>query len=142
MPWRGPQFTLAVGCLTLGGGRADWLVEKATELGAHGLVPLVTDRSNAGAGRSKFKTSQAAAAAAAAAADDFRPAGRLERVAAAAMKQAQRVHALALRPPAALAGAAAEAAGAPLALVATGGAPPVLRQLEAAAAKAGGVGSW
>lgn len=41
---------LAVACTTLKGGRAEWLVEKATELGAFMLVPLVTERSQVGAG--------------------------------------------------------------------------------------------
>jgi hypothetical protein len=27
LPWRGPRFVLATGCLSLAGGRADWLVE-------------------------------------------------------------------------------------------------------------------
>ncbi|CAN0880177.1 Ribosomal RNA small subunit methyltransferase E [Linum grandiflorum] len=30
---------------TLKGGRADWLVEKCTELGAHSVTPLLTERS-------------------------------------------------------------------------------------------------
>ncbi|KAI8464407.1 MAG: Alpha/beta knot methyltransferase [Monoraphidium minutum] len=144
VPWHGPRLVLAVGCVTLGGGRADWLVEKATELGAHSLVPLVTERSSAGAGRSKFRTGgkqRGGAAEEEAEGADFRPAGRLARLAAAAMKQAQRAHALALRPPAALAAVTEEirgGGGGGFALVATGGAPPALAQLHAAAATAGG----
>jgi hypothetical protein len=147
LPWRGPRLVLAVGCLTLAGGRTDWLVEKATELGAHSLVPLVTERSNAGAGRSKFRTGKVgggggggAAAEAAAGEEDYRPAGRLARLAAAAMKQTQRAHGLELRPPTALRDAAAEARGAALALVAAGGAPPALRQLEEARRRGAGSG--
>ncbi|GBF90968.1 ribosomal RNA small subunit methyltransferase E [Raphidocelis subcapitata] len=148
LSWRGPRFVLAAGCLGLPGGRADWLVEKATELGAASLVPLITDRSQSGSARSKFRTrgkgpADAAAAEAEAAAADFRPAGRLERLAAAAMKQAQRAHALELRAPAALRELLPAVAAAPVALVAAGGAPPVLRQLEAAAARGGGgVEAW
>ncbi|GFR40989.1 hypothetical protein Agub_g1654 [Astrephomene gubernaculifera] len=44
-PWRGPRWVLAVACTTLKGGRAEWLVEKAAELGAAALLPLVTERS-------------------------------------------------------------------------------------------------
>jgi 16S rRNA (uracil1498-N3)-methyltransferase len=129
--------------------------QKATELGAFSLVPLITERSQSGSGRSKFKTAkggQAAASAAAVmaadaeAAADFRPAGRLERLAAAAMKQAQRVHALELAPPAGLHQLLPRVRDAPLALVATGGAPPALRQLAAAAAAQGqgpaSLGAW
>ncbi len=47
-PWQGPEWTLAVACTTLKGGRTDWLVEKATELGARALLPLVTQRSQVG----------------------------------------------------------------------------------------------
>jgi hypothetical protein len=109
-------------------------------------VPLITERSQSGSGRAKFKTGKgaaaggaaaaAAAAAAAEAAADFRPAGRLERLAAAAMKQAQRAHALELAPPVALQQLLPRLRAAPLSLVATGGAPPALRQLAAVAAEA------
>lgn len=34
----GPRVELAVACATLKGGRADWLVEKATEVRADWLV--------------------------------------------------------------------------------------------------------
>lgn len=44
-PWLGPRLSLAVACGNLKGGRADWLVEKATELGAQSLMPLSTHRS-------------------------------------------------------------------------------------------------
>lgn len=44
-PWTTPLFTLAVACTTLKGGRGDWLVEKATELGAFALLPILTERS-------------------------------------------------------------------------------------------------
>lgn len=36
---------VAVGCTTLKGSRCEWLVEKSTELGAHGLIPFTTERS-------------------------------------------------------------------------------------------------
>lgn len=42
--WRGPKWEVAAGFGMLKGGRADWLVEKATELGAHAVRPLVSER--------------------------------------------------------------------------------------------------
>lgn len=45
---KGPKILLAVGCCSLKGGRADWLVEKATELGAWGLIPILSSRSMVG----------------------------------------------------------------------------------------------
>lgn len=45
-PWTTPLFTLAVACTTLKGGRGNWLVEKATELGAFALLPILTERSH------------------------------------------------------------------------------------------------
>lgn len=48
----GSQWTLCAACGALKGGRADWLVEKCTELGAAAFVPLLTARSpKAGDGR-------------------------------------------------------------------------------------------
>lgn len=44
-PWSGPEWVLAVACLTIKGGRSEWLVEKATEIGAREFVPLSTTRS-------------------------------------------------------------------------------------------------
>eukprot|EP00798_Chlamydomonas_sp_ICE-L_P012727 gene12727-15973_t len=44
-PWSGPKWIVAVACTTLKGGRTEWLVEKCTELGAHSLIPLITERS-------------------------------------------------------------------------------------------------
>lgn len=50
VPWRGSRWVVAVACTTLKGGRAEWLVEKLTELGAFMMVPLVTQRSQVGRG--------------------------------------------------------------------------------------------
>lgn len=44
VPLPSPTWIVAVACTTLKGGRADWLVEKATELGAAELIPLTTTR--------------------------------------------------------------------------------------------------
>ena len=45
MPWQGPKWELAVACGSLQSGRADWLVEKCTELGACSFRPVLTQRS-------------------------------------------------------------------------------------------------
>ena len=44
MPWSGPRLELAVGCSGLSASRSDWLVEKATELGARSLRPILSER--------------------------------------------------------------------------------------------------
>ncbi|KAG5548276.1 hypothetical protein RHGRI_013843 [Rhododendron griersonianum] len=63
---------------TLKGGRADWLVEKCTELGASSVTPLLTERSPS---ISENRVD------------------RLERVILAAAKQCQRLHEMTLNPP-------------------------------------------
>lgn len=44
-PWQGPKWELVAACFSLKGGRADFLVEKAAELGAYSLRPILTIRS-------------------------------------------------------------------------------------------------
>ncbi len=141
--WQGPKWVVAVGCLTLKGGRTDWLVEKCTELGAHAVLPLITERSQA-AGKNKFRTSDSAAkqpkggsssSSDGGASDGYQP-GRLERLAIAATKQSLRVHALEMQAPLALDQLLPLVESAPLSLVATAGAPP-LRQVLANADAAG-----
>ncbi|EPS73199.1 hypothetical protein M569_01554, partial [Genlisea aurea] len=63
---------------SLKGGRADWLVEKCTELGASSLTPLLTERSHK-IGENRIE--------------------RLQRVVLASAKQCQRLHEMALKPP-------------------------------------------
>ncbi|PKA50420.1 16S rRNA (uracil1498-N3)-methyltransferase [Apostasia shenzhenica] len=63
---------------SLKGGRADWLVEKCTELGASSVTPLLTERSPTIAENRM---------------------DRFQRVILAAVKQCQRLHEMALRPP-------------------------------------------
>nr|GMD10012.1 ribosomal RNA small subunit methyltransferase E isoform X1 [Ipomoea batatas] len=63
---------------TLKGGRADWLVEKCTELGANSITPLLTERSPS---ISENRVE------------------RLLRVSLAAAKQCQRLHEMSLNPP-------------------------------------------
>lgn len=43
--WEGCKWELAVACGSLPSSRADWLVEKCTELGAWSFRPILTDRS-------------------------------------------------------------------------------------------------
>uniref|UniRef100_A0A383W305 16S rRNA (uracil(1498)-N(3))-methyltransferase n=1 Tax=Tetradesmus obliquus TaxID=3088 RepID=A0A383W305_TETOB len=137
VPWQGPQWVVAAACLTLKGGRTDWLIEKATELGAYALLPLVTERSRTGTTKSKFKSlsskgsKQAAAAAAVADGDDFQP-SRLQRLALAATKQSLRAHGLQLLPVTQLSELLPQLQQAPVSLVATAGGPPVLQALQQA----------
>lgn len=137
MPWQGPQWVVAAACLTLKGGRTDWLIEKATELGAYALLPLVTERSRTGTTKSKFKSlsskgsKQAAAAAAVADGDDFQP-SRLQRLALAATKQSLRAHGLQLLPVTQLSELLPQLQQAPVSLVASAGGPPVLQALQQA----------
>jgi 16S rRNA (uracil1498-N3)-methyltransferase len=51
------EWTVAVACGSLKGGRGDWLVEKAAELGATTLLPLLTTRSPSIAGSDKNDSS-------------------------------------------------------------------------------------
>lgn len=63
---------------SLKGGRADWLVEKCTELGASSVTPILTERSHS-ISENRFD--------------------RLQRVVLAATKQCQRLHEMILNPP-------------------------------------------
>ncbi|XP_021285025.1 uncharacterized protein LOC110417115 isoform X2 [Herrania umbratica] len=73
-----PQWHVFAAFGSLKGGRADWLVEKCTELGATSVTPLLTERSSAIA--------------------DNRV-ERLQRVILAAAKQCQRLHEMKLNHP-------------------------------------------
>ncbi|GFP88651.1 ribosomal rna small subunit methyltransferase e [Phtheirospermum japonicum] len=72
------QWHIFAAFSTLKGGRADWLVEKCTELGASSVTPLLTERSNS---ISENRVD------------------RLQRVILAAAKQCQRLHEMILKPP-------------------------------------------
>ncbi|XP_027189246.1 uncharacterized protein [Cicer arietinum] len=78
VPPQNSQWHVFAGFGTLKGGRADWLVEKCTELGASSVTPLLTERS---ASISENRVD------------------RLERVILAASKQCQRLHEMILKPP-------------------------------------------
>lgn len=49
-PWTGPKWQVTAGFGLLKGGRADWMVEKCTELGAHSVRPLVSHHVHAAGG--------------------------------------------------------------------------------------------
>lgn len=121
LPLRAPRWTLAVAASGLSrGGRDDWLVEKAVELGAAGLWPLATSRApwlvKSGDG-------------------DGVP-GRWERVAKASMKQSLRAHGLEWTAPAAVGSKSVldAVAAAPLALVCAAGGAPIAQVLADARA--------
>ncbi|ANM58938.1 methyltransferase [Arabidopsis thaliana] len=75
---QGMQWQVFAAFGTLKGGRADWLIEKCTELGASSVTPLLTERSPI---ISENRVD------------------RLERVSFAAAKQCQRLHQMVLNPP-------------------------------------------
>jgi 16S rRNA (uracil1498-N3)-methyltransferase len=133
---------VAAACLTLKGGRTDWLVEKATELGAHSLLPLITARSQAGTNKDKFKAltnkagqqkRQRSSAddldGSSSSSSEFQ-ASRLERLAIAATKQSLRAHGLQVQPAMSLEALLPQLQSAPVSLVAMAGAPPVLQVLQ------------
>ena len=138
-PFGGPEWHLVVACGGLKGGRADWLVEKAAELGAASLVPLRTERSpTVGADRGKGKGKRVRdgrGGAADDAVDDDGASlsgreGRWSRVASAASKQCLRAHALRIAAPMTFDDLIERVREADVALLAAAGAPPLRRALE------------
>ena len=115
--WTGPRWDVAVACVGMS-QRADWLVEKLSELGAHAFIPLLTER----AGASKHRRGEQAS-----------ERQRWERLSVAASKQSLRLHSLKVAPTTAL--SELLAVPAPLALVALQGGAP-LRDVLAAQADA------
>lgn len=45
VPWQGSKWEIVAACYSLKGGRADFLMEKAAELGAFAVRPILTVRS-------------------------------------------------------------------------------------------------
>lgn len=139
--WAGPRWVLAAGTMTLKGGRTDWLVEKATEIGAYALQPLVSARAATGTTRTRFRalTSKRSRGGDGVRGDDDNNAGseggRLARLALAATKQSLRLHALRLLPAATVDELLPGVHAAPLCLIAAAGAPPVLSVLQSATAE-------
>ncbi|XAR72991.1 16S rRNA (uracil(1498)-N(3))-methyltransferase [Bertholletia excelsa] len=94
---------------SLKGGRADWLVEKCTELGAGSITPLLTERSPS--------------------ISDNRV-DRLQRVILAAAKQCQRLHEMDLHPPVKVGGLLPIVAQSQLSFVAVAEAIPLISALS------------
>ncbi|KAK2458463.1 ribosomal RNA small subunit methyltransferase E [Trifolium repens] len=108
MPPQNFQLHVFSGFGTLKGGRADWLVEKCTELGASSVTPLLTERSPS---ISENRVD------------------RLERVILAASKQCQRLHEMILKPPVEIGDILHLIAQSKLSVVATAEGAPVLNAL-------------
>lgn len=90
--WQGPKWELVVACGSLQNSRADYLVEKCTELGAWSFRPLLTERSPGigwkGVGKATKGDSEQGSSRTA----------RWQRIADAASKQSLRAHNLILQP--------------------------------------------
>ncbi|KAG5254072.1 ribosomal RNA small methyltransferase [Salix suchowensis] len=101
---------------TLKGDRADWLVEKCTELGAHSVTPLLTERSPS---ISENRVD------------------RLRRVILAATKQT--LHEMILNPPVTIVGLLPLLAQSKLSFLAAAGAPPVVSVLTSSRKESSGL---
>ncbi|KAG0591073.1 hypothetical protein KC19_1G147200 [Ceratodon purpureus] len=108
LPQTGPNWHVAAAFGNLKGGRADWLVEKCTELGAQTLTPLLTQRSGTVAEQRN---------------------DRWHRISMAATKQCQRLHTLDVREPTRLESLLTEVRKAKVAFLAAAGAPPLVQTL-------------
>lgn len=96
VPWSGPRLDVVAACGSLKGGRSDWLIEKATELGAFSVIPLLTANSPQLGGSTAAKSAKARSN------DEDQQSGRLarwQRVATAGMKQSLRTHQLKITQP-------------------------------------------
>ncbi|XP_073146416.1 uncharacterized protein [Henckelia pumila] len=103
---------------TLKGGRADWLVEKCTELGASSVTPLLTKHS--------LSISE-------------NRVDRLQRVILAASKQCQRLHEMILKPPVEVGELLQTVAQSKLSFVAVAEATPILCTLKSLKREPAGV---
>ncbi|XP_048493359.1 uncharacterized protein LOC104904850 [Beta vulgaris subsp. vulgaris] len=112
-----PQWDVFAAFGTLKGGRADWLVEKCTELGASSVTPLLTARSPS--------------------ISDNRV-DRLQRVILAAAKQCQRLHEMILNPPMEVGSILPLVAQSKLSFVAAAEATPVINTLTSLAKESRG----
>lgn len=103
---------------TLKGGRADWLVEKCTELGASSVTPLLTERSPT---ISENRLD------------------RLQRVNMAAAKQCQRLHEMMLNPPMKIDGLLPLVAQSKLSFLAVAEATPLVTALSSSGRETSGL---
>ncbi|CAN8288404.1 unnamed protein product [Cochlearia groenlandica] len=115
---QGMQWHVFAAYGTLKGGRADWLVEKCTELGASSVTPILTERSPV---ISENRVD------------------RLERVSFAAAKQCQRLHQMVLNPPIKVGALLDHISKSKLCLVATAEATPLLKAVKSSAEESSGI---
>ncbi|XP_009147861.1 ribosomal RNA small subunit methyltransferase E [Brassica rapa] len=115
---QGIQWQVFAAFGTLKGGRADWLIEKCTELGASSVTPLLTERSSI--------------------ISDNRV-DRLERVSFAAAKQCQRLHQMIISPPIKFNTLLDHISKSKLCLVATAEATPLLNAVQSSAKESSGL---
>ncbi|XP_023553831.1 uncharacterized protein LOC111811289 isoform X1 [Cucurbita pepo subsp. pepo] len=112
------QWHVFAACGTLKGGRADWLVEKCTELGASSVTPLLTERC--------------------ATISDNRV-HRFERITLAATKQCQRLHQMSLNSPLKIYGLLHIINESKLSFVAVAEATPLVSALASIETESGGL---
>ncbi|KAG7594668.1 PUA-like superfamily [Arabidopsis thaliana x Arabidopsis arenosa] len=115
---QGMQWQMFAAFGTLKGGRADWLIEKCTELGASSVTPLLTERSSI---ISENRVD------------------RLERVSFAAAKQCQRLHQMVLNPPIKFDTLLDHISKSKLCLVATAEATPLLNAVNSSTKETSGI---
>ncbi|KAL0051341.1 hypothetical protein WJX82_005918 [Trebouxia sp. C0006] len=127
--WEGCKWELAVACGSLQSSRADWLVEKCTELGAWSFRPILTDRSPGigwkGVGKTNKGSGKVDGHITEQGAGRF---GRWRRIADAASKQSLRAHNLILQPAITMSEFTAHVAAAPSAWVGAAGGSPLRDQ--------------
>lgn len=105
---QGIQWHVFAAFGTLKGGRADWLIEKCTELGASSVTPLLTERCHTIAENRV---------------------DRLQRLVLAAVKQCQRIHEMSLKSPIQIRHLLPVVSQSKLAFLASAEAPPLLSVL-------------
>lgn len=141
VPFAGPKWDVAVACGSLKGGRADWLVEKCSELGASSLVPLLTERSGSVGGSSSSSGDNKRGKNRGKGFNDGDELtgreGRWERVAAAAMKQSLRNHRLVVHPALTTTQLCEMVRRAPVALLCAAGGPPLREVMSMAESRTG-----
>ena len=102
-----PGFSLVMALGIVPGERFEWAIQKATELGVTGFIPLITERTE-----TKIK-------------GPWKRMDRLQRIIISSCKQCERAHFPALHPPAALEDLDAEGFDAVLAFWESVGTPPL-----------------
>lgn len=115
---QGIQWHVFAAFGTLKGGRADWLIEKCTELGACSVTPLLTERCHTIAENRV---------------------DRLQRLVLSAVKQCQRIHEMSLKPPIQIGNLLPVVSQSKLAFLASAEAPPLLRVLPKSSNEQSGI---